>query len=572
MDPSIIGEDDVIYHLLNAKGKFVPYLGAGVSIDAGVMTGAEISEEIRRRIQQTKGLTDLQVKRELEWKKIATRYLTCVRKGLQTEAERVEFFREMTNGKGPCYSHFAIAQMMARNYLGPVSLTTNFDKLLEKAFVIDGDMECQALRSVEECKFWKETGSQAYILKIHGDYDTQNIKNTVDETYRLPVDLENLIATRLKDRGLLVLGTAGFEKSIHTLFDFLADKAARNEILQWGLFWGVHIGSVNVSTAEAKELVRARLKAERVSVEIVQMMSRMSGKDLFHFFPVRGVSNFLMNLISRTGDKNLEGTTMAHLDHEMRLRMRLATSGVTAKGIQSHLENLAKKKKEAPKKKTLPGTAEKPTEICRLDDRHKNKVIRVFFGDVSSRSFMQSPEFAGQRRAIVSPEDTCLTSGGGAAYTLMQKAGEQFLLPELQKFAPVSLGDVAVTSGGRLPVHHIFHAAGLEIQKSGKYNVSTKTIEAAVARSIQIAEMLSVQCLWLPLLGSGAANLEATKSLRAVLRAALKTKWPGPSPLSVLVFIRSPATVGREVVLKIARSLRGGAKYTENRQSPNDLV
>ena len=47
---NVVSDSEVIRHILQAKGQFVMYLGAGVSAEAGVKTATQICEDIRTQI------------------------------------------------------------------------------------------------------------------------------------------------------------------------------------------------------------------------------------------------------------------------------------------------------------------------------------------------------------------------------------------------------------------------------------------------------------------------------------------------------------------------------------------
>ena len=120
-----------------------------------------------------------------------------------------------------------------------------------------------------------------------------------------------------------------------------------------------------------------------------------------------------------------------------------------------------------------------------------------------------------RRRAVVSPEDTAISAGGGVAYALLQKAGQFNILNELAKLAPVDHGDVAVTSGGELPVHYIFHAAAMMIRRDATYLIAKADVFRTMSRVLELADALDVKVLWVPLLGAGVGSVPATGSLAA---------------------------------------------------------
>ena len=59
--------------------------------------------------------------------------------------------------------------------------------------------------------------------------------NTADETFILGDPMIDLLKNILRNKGLIVIGAAGFEKSIHTTFDKLTSQSAQREVLEYGI-------------------------------------------------------------------------------------------------------------------------------------------------------------------------------------------------------------------------------------------------------------------------------------------------------------------------------------------------
>src|SRR5262249_29232395 len=145
------------------------------------------------------------------------------------------------------------------------------------------------------------------------------------------------------------------------------------------------------------------------------------------FFPIWGSGSFLFSLISASGDKSLIGTAERFLDHEMRLRHVFGRAGLDPRAIETHLKALDAQRRR------IQASDVSPESVCSARREAPQTVVRVLYGDITSRSLMGAPEFAGARRAVVSPDDTCISAGGGVAYGILRKAGAQVLLNELGK-------------------------------------------------------------------------------------------------------------------------------------------
>src|SRR5439155_637028 len=224
---------------------------------------------------------------------------------------------------------------------------------------------------------------------------------------------------------------------------------------------------------ELASAVRLRIKETELSQDVVEMIGD-STNELFCFFPVWGASRFMYDLVQATPDKEVRGTAARHLDHEMRLRHVFTSAGLSDESVTKHLASLREQRRAISERS---GAAPQEQEVVVSVMLPRSRLeLQVMYGDITSRSLMGREDVASCRRAVVSAEDTCISAGGGVAYQLLSKAGPELVLNELAKFAPIPKGTVAVTSGGNLPVHYIFHAAALEIGEGATYSVSKEDV------------------------------------------------------------------------------------------------
>ncbi len=560
---SIISDRDAIRYILiglNVPGqdrhaRFACYLGAGASAEAGVKTTEQICKEIWDELLKASQFSneDDQIqglKKRLNWNDPSLRYVSCIREGYPDRSMRVEYFRSILRGITPSFCHHALALLIKYRYFKSTCLTTNFDKLIESAFIQQIDSECQPIRTDEEVQFWANVEDRHYVVKLHGDYDTHNILNTSDETVSISDRLQSAAASLLEFAGLVVIGTAGYEKSIHTLFDHLSKKAVmEDKILRYGLLWGVYMGPSRpkgLTAGDIEHLVQERLEQSEISRDIRKMIERTRQKErLFCFFPVWGAGNFMYELIKATGNKKLKGLAELYLDREMRLRHEFTEAGLLEEAINNHLSRL-ELKRTYPKESD--DDRKPPTRVYSAHSKTSPVEIQLLYGDITSRTFMGAQEFQSRRRAIISPDDTFITAGGGVAEGLLNKAGRQFILNELAKFSPIPQCSLAVTSAGNLPVHYIFHVAAIEVKHDATYSVSKRSVHDSMIAALEKASALAVGALWVPLMGTGAAALPAKESLEGILEAICQWENTNAMPITILIFIYDYATLERHIV------------------------
>jgi O-acetyl-ADP-ribose deacetylase (regulator of RNase III) len=565
----VISDADAIFHIIGG-GNYAFYFGAGASVDAGVPAADAIAESIRdERVERecaahpgkSRTAVERRINRELSWSDPAKRYLNSIQQ-YPNLARRLGYFRGILRGARPSYAHHAAALLVSRGYLRSTILTTNFDHLLESAFMRLG-VDCQPLRTADECVFWSEAEKdRCFIAKLHGDIDTRNIANTDSETVAVSRDMTRLVTSLTSSAGLVVLGTSANEKSIERLFDLLGHPAAEPpDLLSPGLLWGVYMGAARPRSSTPQAIARqvaARVKATNINPTIVRLIDN-STNELFRFFPIWGIDEFMLTLVKATKDKALIGDASQHLDHEMRLREVFGhAAGLSEDDIALHLANLRGKRAALAAAPAVRLESERFVSLPLTSGGHR---LDVLYGDICSRSLLATDESTNPRRAVVSPEDTYVSAGGGVAYQLLQKAGSTTILNELAKFGKVRQRDVVVTSGGALPIHYILHAAALEIAPGAEYRAGLDDVAGTTITILRRATALGVGLVWVPLLAAGVAGLEAKQSFKGLLLGLAQWLEMDPSidavPITVSIVIYRESMLPRQDTRELIEDVLG---------------
>lgn len=220
--------------LAEAPGTCAFVLGSGVSRDAGVPTGWDITRSGLQRLRQLEtGDTDELTGAQLsDWLRETDRehltYSDLLELIAPDAAVRREYLAGFFEGREPGATHEALADLAVQGMVR-VFVTTNFDRLLERALqargiepivaASDGDLDAAVPREHAGC----------VVVKPHGDYLRQTIRNTPDEL----AELEPSMTAELKeifDRyGVVVLGYSGSDPAI------AAALSARRS--RYGLWW-----------------------------------------------------------------------------------------------------------------------------------------------------------------------------------------------------------------------------------------------------------------------------------------------------------------------------------------------
>jgi len=557
----VVTEAEAIRGLVIDPGEHVAFLGAGLSQEAGVPLANEICEDIRKELARSEIRPDDEwARKKLNWDDPQRRYSTCLEKYGISAASRVDFFRRLLKGVNPSFAHHALALLMSHDILHPTALTTNFDKLVEKAFVEQNIRECQAIRISEEADFWGPERDKCYILKLHGDYDTHNILNTGEETRSIDGFFDRIVNRLLLGRGLLVLGAAGNEQSINKFLGTLLRSTDKN-MLSRGVRWGVYVGERKPDDlsdeSSADMLVKAveEGKLNRNILELLRFSNNASRP--CQLFPVWGSGGFFLRFIKHLSNRDLEDSAQLLLDHDMRVASLLESKGIPPEAIDKHLKHLDDAQKKLSKRQHA--TAEPPRKVLDFKLNTSGAAIKIVYCDIASKDLLRSREGNG-RHAVVSADDTLISAGGGVALSLLSKAGKEYLLNELGKltlnelgeFTPIPQGSAVVTSAGNLPLHYIIHAAAMDIDANGDYSVTTESISRAVNDTLMKAEALGVTSMFIPLIGAGVGGVSAADCLNAILEAADASPHLQPdNHITIVIF--DEFILGRNAVEQIAQ-------------------
>lgn len=201
------------------KGAYALLLGSGISRASGIPTGWEVVIDLVRKVAKLEGddcepdpaawfrhrhgaepdyskLLDGIAKTPTERQQLLRGYFE------PTEAEHEQ------KAKLPSAAHKAIAQLVARGYFR-VIVTTNFDRLLEKALEEAGVTTTVVSTADQLVGALPLAHSGATVIKLHGDYLDTRIRNTESELASYDQALDGLLDRIFDEYGLIVSGWSG---------------------------------------------------------------------------------------------------------------------------------------------------------------------------------------------------------------------------------------------------------------------------------------------------------------------------------------------------------------------------
>lgn len=266
---SMNNEDKIIqlaFSVYSNPGIYALLIGSGVSRSAEIPTGWEIMLDLIRKIGVISGEQNIENPEKWYREKFNEEpsYSNLLSRVAKTEEERKGILREyfepnedeLREGKKlPTEAHKAIAKMVKEGYVR-IILTTNFDRLMERALEEEGVNDYQVISTSSKIKGMTPYTHRVTILKLHGDYLDGKIKNTSEELSKYSRSKNKLLNNIFEDFGLIVSGWSA-EYDIA-----LRDSLYRRKNRRYSTYWT----DIKEPTEEAKELIEF-LKADLIDIE-----------------------------------------------------------------------------------------------------------------------------------------------------------------------------------------------------------------------------------------------------------------------------------------------------------------
>jgi hypothetical protein len=222
---------------------FCLFLGAGASRSSGIRTASEMVNEWRTMVYR--GLRDTTIDCSVEemkewltanapeWYDQQKEYSCLIERVYSTRANRRLCIENEVADKIPSIGYAYLVRIAEAGLLRTL-FTTNFDDLLNEAFYqfsAERALVCAHDSSIDSISI---SSRRTKIIKLHGDYLFDDLKNTGPETDRLGDNMRVKFREFLKENGLIIAGYSGSDKSItRNLEELLEDPV----YLRNGLYW-----------------------------------------------------------------------------------------------------------------------------------------------------------------------------------------------------------------------------------------------------------------------------------------------------------------------------------------------
>lgn len=198
-------------------GVYALLLGSGISRDAGIQTGWEITLELIKGLagesaknwqeQEIVSWYKQQYGEDPNYSKVVERIAPqpSERRGILESYFEPNEAESERNLKVPTLAHKAIAKLVRKGYIRMI-LTTNFDRLMEQALAAEGiqPVVIASPAAIEGAPPYVH--ERVIIVKLHGDYKDIGIKNSPKELAAYDQPLDIYLDRVLDEFGLIVAG------------------------------------------------------------------------------------------------------------------------------------------------------------------------------------------------------------------------------------------------------------------------------------------------------------------------------------------------------------------------------
>lgn len=227
------------------------FLGAGASVSSGIPTASGMVRSWQELLYKSKkNIRKIEKEHESEflswlkeeyplWKKdhfgdsVDPDYPNLFGHFYQQPKERQLYIERIIEGKKPSFGYLYLAGLIADERFNRV-LTTNFDDLANDALTKYYNKKPIVCAFDSAVAGIRVASQRAKIIKLHGDFLYDNIRNMKHELKSLDSNMEEKMYEMCKDFGLIVVGYSGEDESIMAP---LRDMIRKPEYLNMGLHW-----------------------------------------------------------------------------------------------------------------------------------------------------------------------------------------------------------------------------------------------------------------------------------------------------------------------------------------------
>ena len=241
---------------------FALFLGAGASNSSKVKSTNLMINEWRHmhyKMYKSADETYEEYVQKQDWYNKPEEYSTLFEILFDEPSQRREYIESCIEGSNPSWGYIYLVNLIAHNVFNTI-FTTNFDDLINEAcyaFSSSSDMRPIVCAHDSSIRSLRITSKRPKIIKLHGDFLFDNIKNTAKELETLEQNMKDKFKQYASEFGLIVVGYSGNDRSI---MDALGMLLKSDQNYPHGVYWCVKKNtSINRNVTQLTRYPKFRL-------------------------------------------------------------------------------------------------------------------------------------------------------------------------------------------------------------------------------------------------------------------------------------------------------------------------
>ncbi len=228
---------------------FTLFLGAGASITSGIKSASEMINEWRDCYTKMYSKDHLHLQ---PWFNKPVEYSELFEALYDQPTQRREYIEKCIVDSKPSWGYIYLSNLLQKKHFNTV-FTTNFDDLVnESCYLYSSRLRPVVCAHDSSIKNIRLTSHRPKIIKLHGDFLFDNIKNTARELESLEDNMRSKFRQYATEFGMIVIGYAGNDRSI---MDTLNTLLHSGNAFPHGVYWCIRGEESNISE-EVKNLTR----------------------------------------------------------------------------------------------------------------------------------------------------------------------------------------------------------------------------------------------------------------------------------------------------------------------------
>ena len=223
-------------------------LGAGASVSSGVKTAEEMTAGWRLGLYR-RAQTHQPFQAWLEdqpWYGEIDEYGRLFETMHDLPSQRRMVVEDTLKGAQPSWGHVYLANLIEHGYFNVV-FTTNFDDLLTEACYRYTDSTRPLVAAHDSAiRNLRVTSARPKIIKLHGDFLYDDIKNTPSETKVLEDNTKDKLRQFANEYGLVIVGYGGRDASV---MNALEELLSSEDTFPNGIYWCMYDSTAQMSPA-----------------------------------------------------------------------------------------------------------------------------------------------------------------------------------------------------------------------------------------------------------------------------------------------------------------------------------